>query len=63
MMFHACWRDDAGGLQSIAPFAKVQTANGWEVVSREDNETDAAFTLRAEAMANEARANQPQILV
>ena len=55
--------DDAGGLQSIAQFAKVQTANGWEVIYREDNETDVTFTLRAEAIANEAKANQRQILV
>lgn len=62
MMFHTCWRDDAGNLQSIAQFAKVQTVAGWEVVYREENETDNTFTLRAEAMASETMANPHQIL-
>lgn len=51
MIFNVCWRDDVGHLQSIAKFAQVLTASGWQTMNRDDNEPEANFLLRAEALA------------
>lgn len=51
IMFNACWRDDKGNLQSIAQMAKVLTPSGWHTINRHDDEPEASFQLRAEAMA------------
>jgi hypothetical protein len=45
------WRTDDGDLQSVAAFAKVLTATGWQTVTRADGEPELAFHARADAMA------------
>lgn len=45
------WRNDSGGVQSIGAFAKVLTASGWKTITRDTDEREAEFHLRAEAMA------------
>jgi hypothetical protein len=56
VMFSACWRDDEGKLQSIGQVANVLTAAGWQTVTRNANEPEAEFQLRAEAKAGDAEA-------
>ena len=45
------WRSDGGGVQSIGAFAKVLTASGWKTITRETDEPEAEFHLRAVAMS------------
>jgi hypothetical protein len=48
------WRDDEGLLKSVAQIANVLTADGWQIVSRGDNESEPAFHTRVEAMSSSA---------
>lgn len=45
------WRTDDGDLQSVAAFAKVLTATDWQTITRPDDEPEAAFHARADALA------------
>jgi len=45
------WRNDSGGVQSIGAFAKVLTVSGWQTIIRKEEELEAEFHLRAEAVA------------
>ena len=45
------WRDDEGNLQSIAQIAKVLTGSGWANLTRMDDEAEAEFQARADALA------------
>jgi hypothetical protein len=45
------WRSDSGGVQSIGAFAKVLTVSGWQTITRKEEELEAEFHLRAEAVA------------
>jgi hypothetical protein len=58
IMFNVCWRDDKGNLQSIAQTAKVLTGTGWEAITREADEPEAEFQLRADALAGELEAGR-----
>ena len=49
-------RSDGGRVQSIGAFTKVLTALGWQTITRKDEEPEAEFQLRAEAMAGDAGA-------
>lgn len=51
IMFNLGWRDDEGNLQSIAHTAIVLNGTGWQTITRETDEPEAAFRLRADAMA------------
>jgi hypothetical protein len=50
------WRDDQGNLQSIAHTANVLTGSGWQTITRETDEPEAEFQLRADAMAGDLEA-------
>lgn len=50
------WRSDGGGVQSIGAFAKVLTASGWQAITRKDEEPEAEFQLRAEALVGDVGA-------
>jgi hypothetical protein len=50
------WRNDSGGVQSIGAFAKVLTPSGWQTVTRQEEEPEAEFQLRAEALAGNIEA-------
>jgi hypothetical protein len=56
VMFNACWRDDEGNLQSIAQIAHVLTPSGWQTITRKEEEAEAVFHLRAEALAGDVGA-------
>jgi hypothetical protein len=45
------WRSDGGGVQSIGAFAKVLTASGWHTITQKEEEPEAEFHRRAEALA------------
>jgi hypothetical protein len=45
------WQGDGGNLIDVASFARVQTAAGWETIQPQNGETEAAFLVRAEALA------------
>jgi hypothetical protein len=50
------WRNDSGGVQSIGTFANVLTPSGWQTVTRQEEEPEAEFQLRAEALAGNVEA-------
>jgi len=56
IMFNFCWRDDEGNLQSIAHTANVLTDSGWQTITRETDEPEVEFQLRADAMAGDLEA-------
>lgn len=50
------WRTDDGGVQSIGQMARVLTGSGWETITRETDEPEAKFQLRADVMAGDPEA-------
>jgi hypothetical protein len=50
IMFACCHADGGGNLQSRSEYAQVRTATGWQSITRDNNEPESAFHLRAEAM-------------
>lgn len=62
IMFHTSWRDDEGKLQSIARMAHVLTGSGWDTITREADEPEPEFQLRAETMAGDLEAGSAWVL-
>ena len=56
VMFNGCWRDDEGNLQRIGQSANVLTASGWQTITRKEEEPEAEFQLRAEALSGDTAA-------
>ncbi len=56
ILFNSVWRDDDGNLQSIAHIAHVLTASGWQTLERGNDEPEAHFQLRADAMTGDEQA-------
>ena len=56
IMFNFCWRDDEGNMQSIAQSANALTGSGWQTITRETDEPEAAFQLRADPLAGDLEA-------
>ena len=62
IMFNFCWRDDEGNLQSIAQTANVLTGSGWQTITRETDEPEAEFQLRADALTGDLEAGSAWML-
>jgi hypothetical protein len=52
IVFNLCWRDDRGTLHSRPHRANVLTASGWQSATRQNDEPDAAFLARVDALAS-----------
>ena len=58
IVVNLCWRDDRGALHSKPHLANVLTASGWQSVTRHDDEPDAAFLGRVDALAGHAASSR-----
>ena len=51
LMHSIVWRTEEGGLSVVEAFARVLTPSGWQTITRAEDEAEADFHLRADAMA------------